>query len=296
MTRECPVCRVPLKRITIKPRLQVDFCLTCRGIWFDKNELSQIDKHGRLPEKFLERPTLTRDRIVCESCGTRNDRSKKHCIQCGKKLYFLCPVCHKHMEAVPVGRVFIDRCKSCQGVWLDGGELSLLFEEFKQRKREEVKRLRSEGGDITGDLATWAAMDALDTLIWDPELVYRTGEVLTDVATKLPGVVADGVGAAIDGVGHLPEVAGDLAQGTVEFASSAAEVAGETIGNLPEIATNLAEGTVELASGAAGVAGDVIGGALGLAGNVPEIAGAAAEAGASFIEALFDIIGSLFDW
>lgn len=295
MTRECPVCRVPLKPIAITSRLQVDFCLTCRGMWFDKHELSKIHKHERLPEKFLERPTLSRDKIVCESCRTQNDRSKKHCIQCGKTLYFLCPVCHKQLEEVPVGSVFIDRCKSCHGVWLDGGELTLLFEEFKQHKKAEVERVRSEGRDFVGDLATWAAVDALDTLIWRPDLAYRTGEAIVDVATGLPGAIANGVGTVIEGVGNLPEAAGHLAEGTVEFASSAAEVAGDVIGNLPEIAGNLAEGTVELASGAAEVAGDVIGGALDLAGNIPEIAGAAAEAGASFIEMLFDIIGSLFD-
>jgi hypothetical protein len=199
------------------------------------------------------------------------------------------------MEEVPVGNVFIDRCKSCQGVWLDGGELSLLFEEFKQRKKEEVERIRHEGGSIAGDLAAWAAIDALDMLIWRPDLAYRAGEGVTDVITGLPGAVADGVGAAVEGVGNLPEMAGDVAEGTLELAGSAAEVAGDVIGNLPEMAGDVAEGTIELASGAAEVAGDLVGGALDLAGEVPEIAGAIAEAGASFIEVLFEIIGSLFD-
>ncbi len=295
MTRRCPVCRVPLKEIIIKNRLQIDFCSKCRGIWFDKHELSRVHEHGRLPEKLLGVSTLTRDKIVCESCGTHNDRSRKHCSQCGKLLYFLCPVCHKQMEEVPIGNVFIDRCKSCQGVWLDGGELTLLFEEFKQRKKEEVERIRHEGGSIAGDLAAWAAIDALDMLIWRPDLAYRTGEAITDVVTGLPGAVADGVGAAIEGISNIPETAGDLAEGTVELASSAAKAAGDVIGNLPEISEGLVDGTIEFASGAANVAGDVIGGAIDLAGEVPEIAGAVAEAGASFIEMLFEIIGSIFD-
>ena len=41
--------------------------------------------------------------------------------------------------------------------------------------------------------------------------------------------------------------------------------------------------------------GDVVEGAFGLAGDIPEIAGAVAEAGASFIEVLFEIIASIFD-
>lgn len=295
MTKECPVCRVPLKEVTIKNRLRLDFCLTCRGIWFDKNELSQVYEHGPIPEKLLGDSTPTRDKIVCEACGTYNDRSKKYCTQCGKSVVFRCPVCHKQMEEVPIGNVFVDRCRSCQGVWLDGGELTLLFNEFKQRKQEELERVRSQGGDMAGDLAVWAAIDTLDMLVWRPDLAYRTGEAITDVVTGLPGAVVGGVDAAIEGIGNIPEVAGDLAEGTVEFASRAAEVAGDVISNIPEVAGDLAEGTVELASRAAEVAGDVVGGAIDLAGEVPEIAGAVAEAGASFIEMLFEIIGSIFD-
>jgi Zn-finger nucleic acid-binding protein len=287
MTKECPVCRVPLKEVTIKNRLQLDFCLTCRGIWFDKNELSQIYNHDQIPEKFLETSTPTRDKIICETCETYNDRSKRHCTQCGKPLFFLCPVCHKQMEEVPVGNVFVDRCKICQGVWLDGGELTFLFDEFKQRRRDELERVRSEGENFTDDLAFWAAIDTLDTLVWRPNLAYRTGEVIADVVTGLPGTVAGGVDMAIEGVSNIPEVAGDLAEGTVELASSAAEVAGDVIGKIPEVTEGLAEGTVELASSAAEVAGDVVGDAIDLAGEVPEIAGAVVEVGVSFIEMLF---------
>jgi hypothetical protein len=199
------------------------------------------------------------------------------------------------MEEVPIGNIFVDRCRSCPGVWLDGGELTLLFHEFKQRKQEELERVRSEKGDITGDLAVWAAIDSLDMLVWRPDLAYRTGEAIADVVTGIPGAVVGGVDAAIEGVSNIPEVAGDLAEGTVELASSAAEVAGDVIGNIPEVAGDFAEGTIELASSAAEVAGDVVGGAIDFAGEVPEIASAVAEAGASFIEMLFEIIASIFD-
>ena len=68
-------------------------------------------------------------------------------------------------------------------------------------------------------MATWAALDALDLLIWRPDIAYRAGESVTDAITELPGAVADGVGAAIEGVGNIPEIAGDLAEGTVELAN-----------------------------------------------------------------------------
>lgn len=292
MTRECPVCRVPLKPVTIKRRLQIDVCQTCRGIWFDKNELTQAHTQGQLPDKLMGYPHLTRDKVICQSCGAHNERSRSTCKRCRNPLEFLCPVCREQLEEVAIGDVQIDRCHSCQGVWLDGGELLLLFEEFKQKKQQELQRVRSEGGEILGDLAVWAA---LDTIIWRPDIGYRVGDAVVDTVTELPGAIADGAGAAIEGIGNIPEMAGDLAEGAVDLAGGAAEVAGDFIGNIPEMTGDFAGGAVDLAGGAAEVAGDVVSGAIDLAGEVPEMAGAIAEAGASFIEMLFEILGSIFD-
>ena len=266
MSRECPLCRVPLKLITVKDRLQIDFCLRCRGIWFDKDEFSRTQTQGKLPEQFRDSLDLNRDKVVCQSCGTSNFRSRSTCEQCNAPLEFLCPACRVQLEEMPIGQVYIDRCHECHGVWLDGGELTLLFEEFKRQKQQELQRVRHEGGNFAGDLAAWAAIDALDLLIWRPDIAYRAGEAVSDVITGLPGAVTDGVGSVIEGVGNIPEVAGDLA-----------------------------EGTVELASGAAEFAGDMVGGVIDLAGDFPEIAGNVAEAAGSFIEVLFEIIASIFD-
>ncbi len=295
MSRDCPVCRVPLKQVTVKEHLQIDVCQTCRGIWFDKNELTQAHTEGQLPDKLMGRPNLTRDKVICQSCGAHNERSKKICERCQAPLEFMCPVCSEQLEEVPVGNVQIDRCNKCQGVWLDGGELALLFDEYKHKKQAEIRHVRSEGREIAGDLAVWAAVDTLDLLIWRPDIAYRMGDAVVDTVTELPGAIAGGVGAAIDGIGNIPDVAGDLAGGAVDLAGGAAEAAGDFIGNVPEMAGDLAEGAVNLAGGAADVAGDLMGGAIDLVGEVPEMAGAVAEAGASFIEMLFDILGSIFD-
>jgi Zn-finger nucleic acid-binding protein len=285
-----------LNQVSIKQRIQIDFCLSCRGVWFDKDELSQIHQHGKLPDSMLSGAvTGKRDKVICESCSTQNDRSARRCSHCGTTLKFLCPACRQQMEEVAMGNVLIDRCHFCQGVWLDGGELTLLFEEFKQRKKAEVEQVRRDGGNVTGELATWAAIDALDLLIWRPDLAYRAGaglgeagRAIGDAVADVPGAVAHGVGAAIDGIGDLPEMAGDMAEGAVDLASGAASAAGEFIGDMPEIAGDVASGAIDLAGNAAEFAGDIIE-------NVPEMAGAVAEAGASFIELLFEIIGSLFD-
>ncbi|MBD3307212.1 hypothetical protein GF339_12345 [candidate division KSB3 bacterium] len=267
MTRECPVCRVPLKPITIRHQFQIDVCTSCRGIWFDKNELTKTYTQQHVLEQFFGSPALTRDKVICQACGAYNPRSEDRCKQCGSVLEFPCPVCHRvQLEETRIGTISVDRCRSCHGVWLDGGELALLFQEFARQKQQELQRARHEGGEIAGDLAAWAALDALDILIWRPDIAYGAGQAIGDTLSEVPEALAGGIGAAVEGVGHIPDLAGDAF-----------------------------EGTVELASGAAETAGDVVGGAIDFAGDIPEIAGAVAEAGASFIEILFEIIGSIFD-
>lgn len=306
-TRQCPLCHVPMQAVTVR-QTQIDVCTACRGIWFDKDELSRVEHHGGVPASFLTAPVHadTRDRIVCERCQASNNRSTRRCHACGAPLSFDCPACAEPLEEVPLGSIQIDRCNACQGVWFDGGELAVLFDEFKARKQAEVERVRREGGSMTGELAAWAA---LDTLIWQPYLLYHAGRALGhagraagETLADAPGALAGAAAAAGDFIGDVPEIAGSAAGAAGDFigdvpelAGSAAAAAGDVIGDVPELAGSAAE-----------FAGDVIGDVPEMAGNmaefagdfvenVPEMAGALAEAGSSFLEVLFDLLGSLFD-
>ena len=296
MERDCPVCHVPLNAVTIR-QTHIDVCLTCRGIWFDKDELSQVHQHGGLPEKFLTSAAVSgkRDTIVCESCDTLNDRTARQCRHCGKPLNFLCPACQHQLEEAAVGSVMVDRCMRCQGVWFDGGELAILFDEFTQQKKAEVERVRREGGNLGGDLAAWAAIDALDLLIWHPGLMYRAGHALGHAVADVPGAVAHGIGATGEFIGDVPEMAGNMAEGGADLAGGAAAVAGDFIGDIPEMAGNAAEFAGDVIGNVPEMAGNMAEFAGNVVENVPEMAGALAEAGSSFIEMLFEIIGSLFD-
>ena len=50
-----------------------------------------------------------------------------------------CPLCHKNMEIVHLGRVEIDKCERCDGVWLDKDELDQLIEQERERIAEVFK-------------------------------------------------------------------------------------------------------------------------------------------------------------
>ena len=73
---------------------------------------------------------------TCVRCGEHRTRKEVEglptCDQCESKLEASkeekrpCLVCAIPMEKTTVQNVLIDRCPTCQGVWLDGGELELL--------------------------------------------------------------------------------------------------------------------------------------------------------------------------
>ena len=45
-----------------------------------------------------------------------------------------CPVCKEPMIVLELNEVEIDYCTSCDGIWLDGGELELLIEDEQERE------------------------------------------------------------------------------------------------------------------------------------------------------------------
>ena len=47
----------------------------------------------------------------------------------------ICPVCKEPMIILELHGVEIDYCPSCSGIWLDAGELELLFEEKEEREK-----------------------------------------------------------------------------------------------------------------------------------------------------------------
>jgi len=44
-----------------------------------------------------------------------------------------CPKCGQDLEEIGFADVMVDKCKGCQGIWLDHGELELLLEGRKSK-------------------------------------------------------------------------------------------------------------------------------------------------------------------
>lgn len=112
---DCPRCSTQLSVEDLKDlkiSFEVDACPGCGGIWFDKGELSKIDK-------IMEPVVFEMRRIPNKS----------------EQLQVLyCPSCSNHprMEKAEHPRdakVICDYCPSCKGIWLDKGELEAIQKE-----------------------------------------------------------------------------------------------------------------------------------------------------------------------
>lgn len=94
----CPRCALPLVQKRFKERpTDVDCCQRCQGIWFDDAELSSV---LGVPARNLIAPANARP-------------SALQCPRCARPLV---------MFPYPGTMTVIDGCRTCRGVWLDGGE------------------------------------------------------------------------------------------------------------------------------------------------------------------------------
>jgi Zn-finger nucleic acid-binding protein len=253
--RKCPVCHILLRRVSLCENIEIEICQSCRGIWFDKEEIDHAYKTPQLPPLFLSERRGLRDPIVCIKCKELNSRSIRKCGKCGFHLAFLCPYCKHQLEEVRVGDVIADRCNQCRGVWLDGGELVVLFN-FYKRSKSINKRDSYAQSTILPD-----TLDTLEFLFWTIHF-------------------SDAGGILIDAAAHAPEVVGGLIKNA---------------GQIPELAGHVFDGTANVAGHVVDVSGELLSGAVDVASNIPEVAASAADVCAGFLETLLGFIAEIFD-
>ncbi len=140
---QCPACRKPSlqARRDKQSFLEVDTCLECQGIWFDVGELRELYHSSDLRQQLL--PDARRERPQLTYQLSSNTRG--------------CPRCHKHMDGHHIGDVVVDICSSCQGMWLDHGELFRLTQMYKNegfaqdcQVTEEIREgLKTRSGPVS---------------------------------------------------------------------------------------------------------------------------------------------------
>jgi Zn-finger nucleic acid-binding protein len=112
----CPKCDTQLKPKAIGP-VEVDECETCKGVWFDKDELRQAKDISDSDLNWMD-----------FEIWKHEDRFKANASQ------IKCPVCKTQAQTIHYGEtaVEVDYCPSCKGVWLDENELKKIIESLEQ--------------------------------------------------------------------------------------------------------------------------------------------------------------------
>jgi Zn-finger nucleic acid-binding protein len=97
----------------------LDHCPRCGRAWFERGEVRQPTRH--MPAELWRRipPQPSTPNPPCHGCHTPLDRSALRCEVCGRKNELACPVCDQTLARRQHGRLTLDVCASCRGVWFD---------------------------------------------------------------------------------------------------------------------------------------------------------------------------------
>gem|GEM_PF-901832 len=121
MPLRCPACRsvnmTPLQDQEIN--LEIDFCQTCKGLWFDYQEIREFLKSSKFKKIFL--PEVVSGSTHSDFYSiTQKSRA--------------CPRCLEKMEEKIHCGVTFDYCNKCHGIWLDDGEINLIVQAYRKGK------------------------------------------------------------------------------------------------------------------------------------------------------------------
>ena len=109
---KCPDCQNDLQVAKLKG-VNIHECSHCKGKWFERNELMSAKNKADDGLRWLDFDPFGRD------------AQKLSVVSVGKQ----CPQCLKEMQSLTYlqSKVVIDKCQSCEGVWLNHGELERII-------------------------------------------------------------------------------------------------------------------------------------------------------------------------
>jgi Zn-finger nucleic acid-binding protein len=115
----CPVCKHAM--IVVEYRnIELDYCHSCKGVWFDSGELELL-----LKSQGLEEPKAFFDGILNFQEAASSEKKRK------------CPICGRKMKKTAIGgqpEILIDVCRDNHGLWFDRGEVAQLIESLAEEQ------------------------------------------------------------------------------------------------------------------------------------------------------------------
>jgi Zn-finger nucleic acid-binding protein len=111
----CPKCHVELEASEFL-KVRIETCPSCKGSWFDRNELRQARNQADSDLAWME------FNIWKETDAFHVKRESVPCPSCGEMM--------ASVGYADTG-VQIDYCSACGGIWLDNGEFSSIIESLE---------------------------------------------------------------------------------------------------------------------------------------------------------------------
>jgi Zn-finger nucleic acid-binding protein len=108
----CPVCKYDMVIIEYH-NIELDYCNSCKGVWFDSGELELL-----LESRGLEDTRVFLDGILNSQEAVSSEKKRN------------CPICGHKMKKTAIGvqpEILIDICRDKHGLWFDGGEVAQLI-------------------------------------------------------------------------------------------------------------------------------------------------------------------------
>jgi Zn-finger nucleic acid-binding protein len=108
----CPVCKYDMIVVEYH-NIELDYCNTCKGVWFDSGELELL-----LKSQGLKEPKALFDGVFSSQEAVSPEKKRN------------CPVCGHKMKKTAIGEqpeILIDICRDGHGLWFDGGEVAQLI-------------------------------------------------------------------------------------------------------------------------------------------------------------------------
>ncbi len=141
----CPACARPLTHRSVSD-ISVDACIGgCGGIWFDQYELNKFDETtDRDGTALLDIP---RD----INWAPPADAPLRDCPRCADETKM-----HQHFTSVK-RTIEMDECPQCGGIFLDGGEIAALREEFATHAERDAAANAEFDKTISSMLGTMKA-------------------------------------------------------------------------------------------------------------------------------------------
>ena len=113
---KCPDCQGDLNTIDCKG-IAIDECINCKGRWFDRDVLRRAKDKQDDDIRWLDFDPFGED---AEKLSVPSE---------GKR----CPKCEKVMSSLKYSQsnIIIDKCSTCEGIWLDHGEFEKIMNYFE---------------------------------------------------------------------------------------------------------------------------------------------------------------------